>query len=51
VNIEIVRSGGVAFDEKALETVRRWRFRPAIGPNGTPIAVVMPIEVSFHSLN
>jgi TonB family protein len=49
VNIEIVRSGGVAFDEKALEAVRRWRFKPAKEPSGTPVSVVMPIGVTFYS--
>lgn len=48
-NIEVVRSGGSDFDEKAVEAVRRWRFRPALGPNRVPVAVVQLIEV--HSRN
>jgi TonB family protein len=50
-NIEIVRSGGSGFDEKAIEAVRRWRFKPAMGPNGIPVPVAMPIEVTFYSRN
>jgi len=30
--------------------VRTWRFKPAIGPNGTPVATITPIEVNFRLL-
>ncbi len=50
-NIEIVKSGGAIFDEKAMEAVRRWRFKPAMGPNGIPVPVTMPIEVTFYLVN
>jgi len=38
---------GLGLDQKAIEAVQRWRFRPAI-KNGQPVAVPINIEVSFH---
>ena len=35
-------------NEKAVEGVKRWRMKPAIGPDGSPVAVQQVIEVSFH---
>jgi TonB family protein len=47
-SIQIVKSGGTGFDEEALGTVRRWRFKPAIGPNGKPVSVTTHIEVRWN---
>jgi TonB family protein len=49
-DVQVVRSLGLGLDEHAIETVRTWRFRPAIGPNGKPAAVVMMAEISFRLL-
>ncbi|HZI57756.1 MAG TPA: energy transducer TonB, partial [Verrucomicrobiae bacterium] len=46
-NLTVVRSLGMGLDEKALETVRTWRFEPA-RKNGQAVAVQMNIIVSFH---
>jgi TonB family protein len=35
-------------NEKAVEGVKRWRMKPAIGSDGSPVAVQQVIEVSFH---
>jgi protein TonB len=47
-NIRIVRGLGFGLDDNAIEAVRHWRFRPALGPDHKPAAVVAPIEVIFH---
>ncbi len=49
-NIQVVKGAGLGLDEKAIEAVRTWRFKPAIGPSGTPVATVTPIEVNFRLL-
>jgi protein TonB len=49
-NIEIVKGPGLGLEEKAIEAVRTWRFKPALGPNGTPVATITPIEVTFRLL-
>jgi periplasmic protein TonB len=49
-NIQVVKGAGLGLDEKAIEAVRTWRFKPAIGPNGTPVATITPIEVNFRLL-
>jgi protein TonB len=38
---------GLGLDEKALETVRTWKFKPA-QRNGTPVPVHVMVEVSFR---
>jgi TonB family protein len=49
INIKIVRDPGNGLAMKAVESVRKWKFKPAVGPDGNPIAVVVPIEVTFRS--
>ncbi len=46
--IKVVKGLGLGLDEKAIEAVRTWRFRPAAGPNGRPAPVRQTIEVTFH---
>jgi TonB family protein len=33
--------------ESAIEAVKKWKFRPATGPDGKPAAVRQVIEISF----
>ena len=46
--IKLVKGPGLGLGEKAVEAVKEWKFKPAIGPDGTPVAVDVPIEVSFR---
>ena len=46
--IRVLKGVGLGLDEKAIEAVRTWRFRPALGPNGKPAPVRQIIEVTFH---
>jgi TonB family protein len=34
--------------EQAIATVKKWRLKPATGPDGKPAAVRMNVEVTFH---
>jgi len=47
-DIRVVHGVGLGLDEKAAETLRTWRFYPAIGPNHQPAAVRMIVEVAFN---
>jgi protein TonB len=49
-NIEVVKGPGLGLEEKALESVRNWRFKAAIGPNGRPVATVTLLEITFRLL-
>jgi protein TonB len=43
----VVKPLGLGLDEKAIETIKTWRFKPGLR-NGTPVAVRMLVEVSFR---
>lgn len=46
-DLRVARSLGMGLDQKALEAVRLWRFKPAM-KDGTPVAVQINVEVNFH---
>lgn len=47
INIRVVNSLGMGLDEKAIETVRTWRFEPG-QKDGHAVNVEMAVEVDFH---
>ncbi len=47
-NIQVQRSLGYGLDEKAVEAVRNWQFKPAVDPEGKPVPVWANIEVTFQ---
>lgn len=48
-NIRVVRSLGMGLDEKAIEAVSKWRFRPGY-KDGKPVPVQANVEVNFRLL-
>jgi len=48
-DIRVVRSLGLGLDEKAIEAVNKWKFRPGYR-NGQPVSVQATIEVNFRLL-
>jgi TonB family protein len=48
-NIHVVRPLGLGLDEKAIEAVQKWRFKPAL-KNGKPVDMEAQIQVSFRLL-
>ncbi|HWP84234.1 MAG TPA: energy transducer TonB, partial [Terriglobia bacterium] len=48
-DIRVVTSLGMGLDEKAIEAVRQWRFRPG-EKNGVPVDVSAVVEVIFRLL-
>ena len=49
VDASVIRSLGLGLDEKAIEAVRKWKFRPAY-KDGKPVPVTAEVEVSFRLL-
>lgn len=47
--LKIVRPLGLGLDEKAIEAVQKWRFRPG-QLNGKAVAVAATVEVNFRLL-
>jgi TonB family protein len=48
-NMRVIHSLGLGLDEKAMEAVRKWRFRPGM-KDGKPVVVAALIEVNFRLL-
>ena len=48
--VQVVKGPGLGLEEKAMEAVKDWRLKPAMGPNGKPVAVVVPLEITFRLL-
>ncbi len=48
-DIHVVRPLGLGLDEKAIEAVMKWRFRPGM-KGGRPVATQAQVEVNFRLL-
>jgi len=48
-NIKVQRSLGLGLDEKAIEAVKQWKFKPGY-KDGKPVTVAATIEVNFRLL-
>jgi protein TonB len=48
-NLKVLRSLGLGLDQKAIEAVEKWRFRPGM-KDGKPVPVMATIEVNFRLL-
>ena len=47
--MKVTRSLGLGLDQKAIEAVAKWKFRPGM-KDGKPVPVVATIEVNFRLL-
>jgi TonB family protein len=46
-NIKVARSLGMGLDEKAIEAIQKWRFRPGMR-DGKPVATQATVELNFR---
>lgn len=47
IHVRVLRGIGMGLDEKAVEAVKRYKFKPAM-ENGHPVPVEMNVEVNFQ---
>jgi TonB family protein len=47
--IKVIRSLGLGLDQKAIEAVQKWRFKPGV-KDGKAVPVFANIEVNFRLL-
>jgi TonB family protein len=48
-NIQVVRPLGMGLDQKAIEAVQKWRFKPGL-KDGQPVSVTANMEINFRLL-
>jgi len=48
-NLKVVKGIGLGLDEKAMEAVNKWRFKPGM-KDGKPVVVAAHVEVNFRLL-
>jgi TonB family protein len=47
-NVHIVTALGMGLDEKAMEAVRKYKFKPAMRDGKTPVPVYVQVQVNFR---
>jgi protein TonB len=47
-NPRVIRALGMGLDEKAIEAVRRYKFKPAMKDGTTPVPVMIMMEINFR---
>ena len=47
-NIRVIKDPGYGFAERAVEKLTEWRCKPARDKNKLPVAVTIPIEITFR---
>jgi TonB family protein len=47
-DITLVKTSDPIFTQNASEAIQKWRFRPARGPDGIPVPVTVPFEITFR---
>jgi len=47
-NPRVVRALGMGLDEKAIEAVKKYKFKPAMKDGRTPVPVMITVEVNFR---
>ena len=48
-DVQLVRGFDKQLDQDTLRTVRKWRFKPIVGPEGKPVWAAAPVEVTFRT--
>jgi len=47
-SISITRGLPCGLNSQAIETVKQWRLKPAVDPNGNPVPVRQAVQITFH---
>jgi TonB family protein len=48
-DVRVIRGAGFGLDERAIEAVQKWRFRPGTR-EGKPVAIAAMVEINFRQL-
>jgi TonB family protein len=48
IDPKATKDPGLGLAEKALTQVKKWKMKPALGPDGKPVDCRVQVEVTFH---
>jgi TonB family protein len=46
--IIVLKGPGLGLEETSIKAVQKWKLKPAVGPDGHPVQVLVPIEVTYR---
>ena len=46
--IKVVKSPSASLDKVSVDTLKKWKFKPALGPDGQPVAARVDVQVKFQ---
>jgi TonB family protein len=46
--VTVMKSSWPGLEKKAIEAVKKWKFKPATDVDGNPVSVLEKVEVTFH---
>jgi len=47
-NMRVLKSPGLGLDESVIETLKKWKCKPAKDRDGKPVPSIVPFQISFH---
>jgi len=48
-NIRVLKSPGLGLDESVINTLKKWKCKPAKDRDGKPVPAIVPFLFGFHS--
>jgi TonB family protein len=47
-NVRVLKSPGLGMDESVINTLKKWKCKPAKDRDGKPVPTAVPFQISFH---
>jgi len=47
-NVRVLKSPGLGMDESVINTLKKWKCKPAKDRDGKPVPTIVPFQITFH---
>ena len=47
-NVRVLKSPGLGMDESVINTLKKWKCKPAKDRDGKPVPAIVPFQIRFH---